>query len=51
METELVPIRARARELAANPAKVTEALESGAEHCRRIARETLGVVRDRMGFD
>ena len=51
METELVPIRARARELAANPAKVTEALESGAEHCRKLARETLGVVRDRMGFD
>jgi tryptophanyl-tRNA synthetase len=51
METELVPIRARARDLAANPAKVTEALESGAEHCRKLARETLGVVRDRMGFD
>jgi tryptophanyl-tRNA synthetase len=51
METELVPIRARARELAAKPALVTDALESGAEKCRKLAGETLGVVRDRMGFD
>jgi tryptophanyl-tRNA synthetase len=51
METELVPIRARARELAANPAKVTEALESGAEHCRKLASETLGAVRAKMGID
>ena len=51
METELVPIRARARELAAKPQLVTDALESGAEKCRKLARETLGVVREKMGID
>jgi tryptophanyl-tRNA synthetase len=51
METELVPIRSRAKELAANPGRVTEALASGAEKCRKLARETLGVVRERMGID
>ena len=51
METELVPIRTRARELAAKPSLVTEALESGAERCRKVARETLGVVRSKMGID
>ena len=51
METELVPIRSRAKELAANPARVTEALASGAEKCRKLARETLGVVREKMGID
>ena len=51
METELVPIRSRAKELAAKPQLVTEALASGAEKCRKLARETLGVVRERMGID
>ena len=51
METELVPIRARAKELASKPQTVTDALASGAEHCRKLARETLGVVRARMGID
>lgn len=51
METELVPIRSRARELAAKPTMVTDALLAGADSCRKLARETLGVVRDRMGFD
>jgi tryptophanyl-tRNA synthetase len=51
METELVPIRARAKELAAKPQLVTQALESGAETCRKLARETLGVVREKMGID
>jgi tryptophanyl-tRNA synthetase len=50
METELVPIRRRAAELAARPADIGEALASGAERCRRIARETMTAVRDRMGF-
>jgi tryptophanyl-tRNA synthetase len=50
METELVPIRARARELAAKPQLVADALASGAETCRKLARETLGVVRHKMGF-
>ncbi|MEO5567972.1 MAG: tryptophan--tRNA ligase [Gemmatimonadaceae bacterium] len=51
METELVPIRARAKELAARPELVTDALSSGADHCRKLARETLGVVREKMGID
>ena len=50
METELVPIRARARELAAKPRLVSDALAAGAEKCRKLARETLGVVRHKMGF-
>jgi tryptophanyl-tRNA synthetase len=50
METELVPIRARAKELAAQPALVTDALAAGADACRKLARETLGVVREKMGL-
>jgi tryptophanyl-tRNA synthetase len=50
IETELVPIRQRAAELAAKPAQIDEALASGAERCRRLARETMTAVRDRMGF-
>jgi tryptophanyl-tRNA synthetase len=50
METELVPIRRRAAELAAKPAQIDEALVSGAERCRTLARETMTAVRDRMGF-
>jgi tryptophanyl-tRNA synthetase len=50
METELVPIRARAERLAAQPALVDEALASGAEAARVLAKETMRGVRDRMGF-
>ncbi len=50
METELVPIRARAAVLRENSALVEDALASGATRCRAIARETMGEVRDRMGF-
>ena len=50
IETELVPIRARAAELEANPKRVDDALAAGAAKCRRLARETMDVVRDRMGF-
>jgi tryptophanyl-tRNA synthetase len=50
METELVPIRARAERLAAQPALVDEALASGAETARVLAKETMRGVRDRMGF-
>jgi len=51
MEEELVPIRSRAAELRARPATVDEALASGAETCRKLARETMREVRGRMGFD
>jgi tryptophanyl-tRNA synthetase len=50
METELVPIRSRAREPRTTPARVEDALGSGADKCRTIARETMHGVRERMGF-
>jgi tryptophanyl-tRNA synthetase len=50
MEAELGPIRGRAAELAAKPQEIDDALASGAEHCRHLARETMDTVRDRMGF-
>ena len=51
MEIELVPIRARAEELRANPSEVDDALATGAARCRGLARETMSVVRERMGFE
>jgi tryptophanyl-tRNA synthetase len=50
IETELVPIRRRAVELTANPSIVNDALAAGGDHARRLARETIDTVRDRMGF-
>jgi tryptophanyl-tRNA synthetase len=46
----LAPIRERAAELEAHPARVDEILGDGAAAARRIARSTLGEVRERMGF-
>jgi tryptophanyl-tRNA synthetase len=51
METELVPIRARAKELAAHPKRVEDALAIGTERSRKLASETLGQVRAAMGID
>jgi tryptophanyl-tRNA synthetase len=50
METELVPIRRRAELLRDEPARVDDALASGAAHCRTLAEDTMGGVRERMGF-
>jgi tryptophanyl-tRNA synthetase len=50
MEQELVPIRRRAAELAAKPTDIDDALSAGSARCRALARETMDVVRDRMGF-
>jgi tryptophanyl-tRNA synthetase len=50
MEKELVPIRARAREIAAEPKRLSEALEAGAERARTVARQTMGEVRTKMGL-
>jgi tryptophanyl-tRNA synthetase len=50
MQRELVPIQARAAELAAHPERVTDALGDGAERAQRIARETMTVVKERMGL-
>ena len=51
METELVPIRSRAAALRAEPARVKSALAEGADKCRALARDTIGGVRERLGFD
>jgi len=50
IETELVPIRARAERLGAEPALVEDALATGAAKARSLATETMRGVRDRMGF-
>lgn len=50
IKRELEPIHERARELRAKPERVHRALAAGAEHCRTIARETMGVVRSNMGL-
>ncbi len=50
MEQELAPIRRRAVELADKPSDVDDALAAGAARCRALARETMGAVRERMGF-
>ena len=50
MDQELTPIRRRAAEIAASPEIVDDALASGAAHCRTIAQETMGEVKERMGL-
>jgi tryptophanyl-tRNA synthetase len=50
IKRELEPIHARARELRANPQRIHDALARGAERCRTIARETMHVVRSKMGL-
>lgn len=46
----LAPIRERAAELEAHPARVNEILGDGAQRARRLAEETMTGVRERMGF-
>lgn len=50
MEVELVPIRARAAEFAADPDKVTQALGDGTQRARAVAQRTMAEVRERMGL-
>jgi tryptophanyl-tRNA synthetase len=50
MEKELSPIRVRAREIAAEPKKMSEVLDAGAEHARSLARETMAEVKAKMGL-
>lgn len=50
ISTTLAPIRERAAELTAHPARVHEILHDGASKARRLARETIAGVRERMGF-
>jgi tryptophanyl-tRNA synthetase len=46
----LEPIRARKRELLADPKRVEDVLREGAKKARAIAQETLREVRDRIGL-
>jgi len=50
MEKELAPIRARAKEIAADPKEVVDTLVAGANHARTIARQTMGEVKKKMGL-
>ena len=50
IETELVPIRARAREIEANPKIVSDALAHGAENAKALATSTMKDVKQRMGL-
>jgi tryptophanyl-tRNA synthetase len=45
------PMRERAADLRARPQRIREILDDGAARARAIARETIGVVRERMGID
>lgn len=51
MVAELTPIRTRAQELQANPAKVDALLAEGGGKARTVAAETMREVKDRMGLD
>ncbi len=50
MSETLAPIRARAEELKADPARVDGILARGTERARRIASGTLAEVKRKMGF-
>jgi tryptophanyl-tRNA synthetase len=50
MQTELDPIRARAKEIAAKPGQVADVLNAGAEAARTIARKTMSAVKKKMGL-
>ena len=50
MQTELTPIRERAKEIRANPSILDEALGAGASHARGIAGETLRETKALMGL-
>ena len=50
MVRELAPIRERAKELEANPARVTATLEAGAAKARAVARKTIAHVKEKMGL-
>jgi tryptophanyl-tRNA synthetase len=50
MEKEIAPIRARAKEIAANPKKMKSDLAAGAEHARSEAGKTMKEVKQKMGL-
>jgi tryptophanyl-tRNA synthetase len=50
MQKELTPIRERAKEIAADPARMQKDLAAGAEHARSIAADTMAQVKKKMGL-
>jgi tryptophanyl-tRNA synthetase len=50
VQRELVPIQARAAELAAHPQRVVDALGDGTARAQGIARETMAAVKEHMGL-
>ena len=50
MIKDLAPIREKSLELINNPDQVKEALNAGAEKCKKIAEETMSEVRSLMGL-
>ncbi|HXV40069.1 MAG TPA: tryptophan--tRNA ligase [Steroidobacteraceae bacterium] len=48
---ELAPIRERAREYEANPARVADILDAGCQRAREAAHETMQDVRAAVGLD
>lgn len=50
IETELVPIRAKAEALRARPDTVRDVLQTGARKARAIAEATMAEVRETMGI-
>lgn len=46
----LRPIQERKRELQSNPGRIEEILHAGADQARKIARETMREVNDRLGL-
>jgi tryptophanyl-tRNA synthetase len=50
MIATLTPIRERAAELQAKPARVRDVLRAGAAKARALAQRTLAEVRRRMGL-
>jgi tryptophanyl-tRNA synthetase len=50
MMAELGPIQQRARELREVPEVLFQALEDGARRCRKMAREIMGEVREKVGL-
>ncbi len=51
MDATLAPIRDRAAQLQANPNRVLQILDAGAEKARSVAQVTMGQVREAMGID
>jgi tryptophanyl-tRNA synthetase len=49
MKREFTPMHERAELLRAEPKRVDQILGDGAEHARKLARETMAVVKERMG--